>query len=145
MMRNTPTNAFDQPGLHVGCDVHPVSTVAQSIEVFGERYLERVFTLVEREQCAGATLIERLAARYAAKEAVLKALRVPADVAIPWSSIEIVSDRDGAPSVRLTGRAAAFAAVQGVSHIEVSMSHDAGVALAFAVAMTRVLSQEAVA
>lgn len=134
-MRSTPIKALDQPGLHVGCDVHPVSSVAESIEVFGDQYLRRVFTVLEREQCAGAMFVERLAARYAAKEAVLKALRVPADVAIPWSAIEIVSNRDGAPSVRLTGPAAAFAVVRGTSHVEISMSHDAGVALAFAVAM----------
>jgi holo-[acyl-carrier protein] synthase len=121
--------------LHLGCDVHTVANVIQSIEVFGDRYLERVFTLRERAECAGASAPERLAGRFAAKESVLKAMRVPADVAIPWTTIEVLADSSGAPTVTLTGQAADYAAELGIGAIEVTLSHDSGVAVAFAAAM----------
>lgn len=121
-------------GARVGCDLHPVADVSASIARFGARYLSRVFTAAELAQCTGATRDERLAARFAAKEAVFKVLRPARDIAVPWSSIEIVTDADGRPAVTLTGRAAALASRQGIEAIDVSMSHDAGVALAVAAA-----------
>jgi len=129
--------------LSVGCDVHSVANVIQSIEVFGDRYLERVFTAAERAECAGRARAERLAGRFAAKEAVLKALRVPADVAVPWPTIEVLADSTGAPVVTLTGRAAEYATQVGVERVEVSLSHDDGVALAFAIAIPRTQEQAA--
>ena len=134
-MNRDPITMVLPDRLQVGCDVHSVSNVIQSIEVFGDRYLERVFTTAERLECAGPRAAERLAGRFAAKEAVLKALRVPADVAVPWPTIEVLADAVGAPTVTLTGTAADFAAQQGVARIELSLSHDCGVALAFAVAV----------
>lgn len=128
--------------IRIGCDVHSVANVVQSIEVFGDRYLQRVFTPRERAECTGAAAAERLAGRFAGKEAVLKALRVPADVAIPWPTIEIVADASGAPIVNLTGRAAEFAAFRGVDTIEITLSHDDGVALAFAAATSAAWSLE---
>lgn len=120
--------------IQIGCDVHSVANVRQSIEVFGTRYLDTVFTAREQRECGFAA--ERLAGRYAAKEAVLKALRVPADVAVPWTTIEIHADAVGAPIVTLTGQIETFARTQGFGIIEVTLSHDVGVALAFAAAHT---------
>ena len=135
-MHSTRAGAIENPReFRVGCDIHPVSNVIQSIEVFGERYLARVFTAAERAECAGLAEVERLTARFAAKEAVLKLLRVPADVAVPWPTIEIVSDAVGAPTVTLTGHAAELAAEQGITTIELSLSHDGGMAMAFAVGL----------
>ncbi|MCU1579850.1 MAG: acpS [Rhodoglobus sp.] len=129
--------------MRVGCDIHPVSNVVQSIEVFGDRYLARVFTPAEREYCAGPSFVEKLAGRFAAKEAVLKALQVPGDIPIPWPNIEVLPDAVGAPIVRLAGNAAAFAAARGVSSIQLSISHDDGFAFAFAIAVHDRLEQAA--
>jgi holo-[acyl-carrier protein] synthase len=135
-MHSTRAGVIEAHGdLRVGCDIHPVSNVAQSIEVFGDRYLARVFTPAERDYCAGPSLAEKLAGRFAAKEAVLKALQVPGDIAIPWPTIEVLPDAVGAPVVRLSGNAAAFAAAQGVSSVQLSISHDDGFAFAFAIAV----------
>ncbi|MDP3207916.1 MAG: 4'-phosphopantetheinyl transferase superfamily protein, partial [Rhodoglobus sp.] len=87
--------------VQIGCDVHSVRHVSQSIEAFGSRYLDRVFTARERRESEDSP--ERLAARFAGKEAVLKALRVPPTVPVPWTTIEVHADAIGAPVVTLTG------------------------------------------
>ena len=120
--------------IQIGCDVHSVQNVRQSIEVFGSRYLDTVVTAREQRECGYSA--ERLAGRYAAKEAVLKALKVPADIPVPWSNIEIHADAVGAPIVTLSGPIEVFARTQGFGIIEVTLSHEAGVALAFAAAHT---------
>ena len=128
-----PTDMMTVVG--VGCDVHYVAQVAQGIEVFGEKYLERVFTSAERADCVGGNVAERLAGRFAVKEAVFKAMRIPRDVAIPWPTIEVRTAPDRAPYVLLHGTAAQRAADLGITRFEVSISHETGVALGFAVAV----------
>jgi holo-[acyl-carrier protein] synthase len=92
--------------------------------------LERTPTVRERLFTAGeATLsVESLAARFAAKEALMKALRVPQ--ALPWHDIEIVTDDVGAPDYRLSGAAADLV---GSDRAHLSLSHDTSVATAFVV------------
>ena len=121
------------PEVLIGCDIHPVFNVVESIDVFGERYLARVFTPAERVACGEAP--ERLAARYAAKESVLKLLKVPADVAVPWTDIEVGAEPSGAPTVALSGRAAELALELGVTSIQLTLSHDGGMAMAVAAAV----------
>lgn len=136
-MLRTPGRAAPRhaPRIRIGCDVHPISEIAESIELFGERYLRRVFTPIEREQTAGPMALERLAGRYAAKEAVLKVLRIPSTAAVPWQAIEVRTGRNGVPFVVLSGPAAALAEKQGISRIDISLSHDGGVAMAVAAAI----------
>lgn len=130
---------IERPNVLIGCDIHPVFNVVESIDIFGERYLARVFTPAERAACGQAP--ERLAARYAAKESVLKLLKIPADVAVPWTDIEVGADPNGAPSVILHGRAAQIAEDLGVDAIELTLSHDGGMAMAVAAAIVEVREQ----
>jgi holo-[acyl-carrier protein] synthase len=79
-------------GIQVGIDIVSVDDVSQSLERFGERYVRRLFTNREAEYCrsgAGRTAVERFAARFAAKEATLKALQ-PETPSADWRSIEVV-------------------------------------------------------
>jgi holo-[acyl-carrier protein] synthase len=122
------------PDVRIGCDVHAVAQTAASIELFGERYLSRVFSPVERAQTAGVNQVERLAGRFAAKEAVMKVLRVAPDSAVPLNSIEVRTGSNGVPFAVLSGEAARLAESQGISRIDISLSHDAGVAMAVAAA-----------
>ena len=108
-----------------------VADVADSMTRFGDRYLRRVFTDHELESAGGAP--ERLAARFAAKEAVVKVLR-PVDARPEWRSIEIVRQPCGACDVRLTGTAATMAALAGITELAVSLTHEAGLAAAVVVA-----------
>jgi holo-[acyl-carrier protein] synthase len=91
---------------------------------------ERLFT--ERERSDAHVRPERLAARFAAKEAVLKTMGVGIG-AVPWKSIEIRRAPSGAPSVTLHGPAAALAARRGVDEMHVSMTHTSLTAAAIVV------------
>jgi holo-[acyl-carrier protein] synthase len=115
----------------IGCDLAEVAAVAESIATFGDRYLRRVYTSTERTQTG--ELPERLAARFAGKEAVFKVLRT--GTGIRFSEIEIISDPDGAPTVRLAPRAQQVADDQRLGPIAISLSHERGLALATAIAL----------
>jgi holo-[acyl-carrier protein] synthase len=133
-MPRTPLRApRHAPDVRIGCDVHAVSQTVASIELFGDRYLRRVFTSDELDECAGD--VERLSGRFAAKEAVLKVLQPGHDDAVPWHTIEIRNAPSGAPYVVLSGTARALAARQGIERIDISVSHDGGVGLAVAAAI----------
>jgi len=126
----TPRHA---PDVRIGCDVHSVSQTVASIELFGERYLRRVFTPDELAQCAGD--VDRLTGRFAAKEAVLKVLQPEPDDAVPWPSIEVRTAPSGAPYVVLDGPALDLATRRRIERIDISMSHDGGIGLAVAAAV----------
>ena len=117
----------------VGCDLASASEVEASIAAFGDRYLRRVFTDHEVSTCAGPRRGERLAARFAGKEACAKVL---GDLtgSLPWTSIEIRSDPAGRPIVRLDGEAAAIADANGIGDLVVSLSHQGDLAMAVVVA-----------
>jgi len=85
----------------VGIDLVSVDTVRESIREHGDRYLERIYTEAELRDCLGAegTVPERLAARFAAKEATIKVLR-PTDEPIPWHDIEVIRHPSGSVAPR---------------------------------------------
>jgi holo-[acyl-carrier protein] synthase len=118
-----------------GCDLQSVDEVADAVRAFGERYLDRVYTPAEQADCRarGPLAMPRsLAARWAAKEAVLKLIGT-GDGVDP-RTIE-VRDLGGPVSVSLSGRAAALAATAALGPIEVSLSHTRDLAMAVAVAV----------
>lgn len=117
----------------IGCDLAEVVPVAESIAVFGHRYLDRVFTPAERRQTADDP--QRLAARIAGKEAVIKVLQPSRRDAIGFLDVEILADGRGVPQPRLSPRAQRLAARAGVGPIAVSLSHERDLALGAAVAM----------
>lgn len=111
----------------VGVDVVDLARFERSLErTPGLR--ERLFTPVE----AAVGSIERLAARFAAKEAFVKALRAP--TGLSWHDVEVVLDEHGAPALALSDAAAAHLHSVGVERVHVSLSHDTSVATAFVVA-----------
>ena len=121
------------PRARTGCDLQRVGDVADAIRDFGDRYLDRVYTPAEQEsyRTGGAA---SLAARFAAKEAVLKLIG-SADGVDP-RSVEIIQ-REGRPEVRLSGLAAALAEEAHLGPIDVSLSHSGDHALAVAVTITQ--------
>ncbi len=122
-------------GIRTGTDLAAVDDVVAAVAAHGERYLSRVFT--DRERADAGDDPERLTARFAGKEAVLKLLRPARDEAVPLRDVAIVLDADGAPTVELSGRAAALADAIGCGAIAVSLSHERGLAVATAVALTQ--------
>ena len=97
---------------------------------------DRLFTTAERVTASGhPRRPTSLAARFAAKEAVAKALGVPAG--LDWHDCAVVSEPSGRPRLAMTGTVAAAAAAQGISDWHLSLSHDAGIAAAVVVAVAR--------
>jgi holo-[acyl-carrier protein] synthase len=108
----------------VGTDIVAVDRIAALIRDHGMAFLERWFTAREIDYCSGKAVPSRhFAARFAAKEAVAKALPVAWDGPLPWRSIEIVNDPCGVPSVSLSGAILAAATRAGAGEIRVSLSH----------------------
>jgi holo-[acyl-carrier protein] synthase len=124
--------------VRVGADVVAVHQVAASIENFGARYLERVYTEHELESCPGSPTVRAasLAARFAAKEATIKVLRV-SDYQPDWRSVEVRRHSGGWCSMALTGHAAALASKAGIGELAVSLTHEGDVAAAVVVALCR--------
>lgn len=115
----------------VGIDLVEVEEIEATLHSHGERYLRRIYTDRERRDCAGDT--RRLAARFAAKEATMKALRRSHEP-LPWRSIGVRLGAAGEPSLELSGAAATLADDRAVSSLSVSLTHERGVAAAVVVA-----------
>jgi holo-[acyl-carrier protein] synthase len=117
----------------VGVDIESVARMAGALARHDGRLEARLFTHRERAYCrAKANSSQHFAARFAAKEALLKALAVPEGLS--WHELEIVNDDQGAPRFELTGVAAQAAAKLGVKKLHLSMSHAQDQAIAFVVA-----------
>ena len=107
------------PGTRVGCDLVALDEVRNSLSHFGDRFVNRVFTAGEVAYCAGR--IDRLAARFAAKEAVIKVF-ADTEIPTPMQEIEVVMT-DGTPRVELHGSMAHRAAEAGWATAQLSLSH----------------------
>jgi holo-[acyl-carrier protein] synthase len=118
-------------GLSVGVDIIEIARVGAAVERWGTRFLERIYTPDEIAYCRGH--IPELAVRFAAKEAVSKALGTGI-FGLSWTEIEVKVDRRGKPLVRLHGRAKARAETLGLETFAVSLSHSDDNAVAFVVA-----------
>jgi len=118
----------------IGTDLVEVSRVVRAYERFGERFLERLYTPEERAYCMKRVDFGcALAGRFAAKEAVVKALSPDPAVGLAYRDVAIRTDGNR-PQVELSGAAAALAARRGVATVAVTISHERAYALAFAVA-----------
>jgi holo-[acyl-carrier protein] synthase len=115
----------------IGVDLVHVPRIRQAIERWQERFLERVFTA---EEIAYARRrrdpAEHLAARFAAKEAALKALGTGLSMGVRWREVEVRRARGEPPRLALSGRTAALGAARGVRVLHVSLTHDGEYALA---------------
>jgi holo-[acyl-carrier protein] synthase len=113
-----------------GIDVIEIARVEAAYRKFGERFLRRVYTPLEAAFCRGR--VNELAARFAAKEAVMKALGTGAR-GVAWREIEIIPNHRGKPLVYLHGRARARAERIRLRDIDISLTHSHDIAIAFVV------------
>ena len=118
----------------LGTDIVEIQRIRAIIKRRGHVFVSRIFTVAEREYCSRASdSTARFAGRFAAKEAVLKALGTGLR-GMRWQDVEITRNEEGKPSVRLHGGAAQIAEKQGITHIHLSISHSRDYALAYAIA-----------
>ena len=107
-----------------GIDIAEVARIRQSIERFGQRFLERIFTAGEIGYCdSKANRFERYAARFAAKEAAMKALGTGWNHGVRWRDCEVARLPGGRPTIQFHGKAAEFAARLGAKNAALSLSH----------------------
>jgi len=107
-----------------GVDIIEVPRVAAAIERFGQRFLRRIFTEDEIRYCQSKlNRVERFAARFAAKEAGLKALGTGLRGGIAWRELEVRREASGRPTMVFSGKAAEFADRIGAKRVALSLSH----------------------
>jgi holo-[acyl-carrier protein] synthase len=114
----------------LGIDIIEISRVRQALSVWGDRFLQRVFTAGEIKLYHNR--LDSLAARFAGKEAVFKALMRPG-IYMSWQEVEILSTEDGRPKIKLSGEAQKRAVELGLESLEISLSHSSENAVAVVV------------
>ena len=114
-----------------GVDLAEVPRIRQSIERYGARFLNRIYTEAEISYCEEkASRFESYAARFAAKEAGMKALGTGWSRGVRWRDIEVVRRRGQRPTIQFHGEAAAIATRLGAKNIALSLTHTSEQALA---------------
>ncbi|MEC9092717.1 MAG: holo-ACP synthase [Planctomycetota bacterium] len=120
----------------IGTDITETSRVGKMIEKHGGLFLDRVYTQQEQEYCGKRkAAVQHYAGRWAAKEAILKAIGTGWSKGIHWTDIEILNKMGGAPYVKLHGQAQGFCNEKSISEILISISHCQQYATAFATAL----------
>lgn len=109
----------------LGFDLAQISAIRDSLRVFGERFARRLFTPHELDYANSGHGVQaqRLAARFAAKEAVIKALGL-SEAGVDWRDIEVVKLSGGSCAIALHGRVAQLAAAMGAGPLSLSLSHE---------------------
>ena len=121
-----------------GIDLVDFPRIEDMVKRHKDRFLDRVFTTAEQAYAkANRNGIEKLAGRFAAKEAILKLLGTGWRGKIAWTDIEIVNTTTGQPQVNLSGEVKKIADNLGITQISISITHTANFAIASAVALSK--------
>jgi holo-[acyl-carrier protein] synthase len=120
------------PELVHGVDLVEIRRIESMLDSHGDHFIDRVFTSAERQYAehGGVGRVERYAARFAAKEAVFKALGCGWSGGTAWVDVGVTHRAGGAPDLTLTGHTATLAQEQGIRHWALSLSHSGGIAMA---------------
>ena len=119
-----------------GIDLVDFPRIEQMAERHGQRFIDRVFTQAEQKYAdSKRDRMEKLAGRFAAKEAILKLLGTGWRGKIAWTDIEITNNQSGQPQVKISGQVREIADSLGISDISVSITHTANFAIASAAAL----------
>ncbi len=114
-----------------GIDLTEIGRIEQSVERYGKRFLDRVYTPAEQAYCLRKRkAAESLAARFAAKEAGAKALGTGISRGVSWLEIEVTREPGRRPTLCFSGRAQEISAKLGVAHVALSLTHTGDLAMA---------------
>jgi holo-[acyl-carrier protein] synthase len=118
----------------VGTDILKIERIEAVVERLGDKFVQRILTPVECEEYAASNQPNRLLAkRFAAKEAVAKALGTGIGRGVSWQDIQLVHNEQGAPQIILSGGARRAAQARGADRVEISLADEADYVVAFAV------------
>jgi len=116
----------------IGIDIIEIDRIKESVDKFGDHFLNKIFTQNELDYClTKANKYQHLAARFAAKEAVSKALATGWDKDFTWKSVEIFNESTGMPYVKLTGKLSTFLGDD--KELKITMSHSNNYVTCFAI------------
>jgi holo-[acyl-carrier protein] synthase len=116
----------------IGIDIIEIRRIKKSVEKFGELFLHKIYTKTELEYCLSKkNKYQHLAARFAAKEAIAKALATGWSKGFKWKDIEIFNEKSGMPNVKLCGNLASFLGSD--KSLQVTMSHSEHYVTCFAI------------
>ena len=119
-----------------GIDLVDLPRIKQMVQRHGDRFLNRIYTKKEQQYAdSHRDKIEKLAGRFAAKEAVLKLMGTGWIGKIAWTDIEVINNHAGQPEVAITGEVKRIAEKLGINQISVSITHTANFAIASAIAL----------
>ena len=114
-----------------GIDIAEVPRIAQAISRYGDRFLRRIFTEGEIQYCESkASRVQSYAARFAAKEAAMKALGTGWNRGVRWRDVEVCRQPGSRPTLAFHGKAAEFASRLGAVHVALSLTHTSDEAIA---------------
>lgn len=131
-----PTRQAAQAVLGIGTDIVECARIARMIDRHGDVFLRRVFTAAEIEYCCDRKAAnQHYAGRWAAKEAVLKALGTGWAHGIKWTDVEVINQQGGKPIIVLADRAREISIEQAINEIMISISHCRDYATAYATAL----------
>jgi holo-[acyl-carrier protein] synthase len=120
--------------LGIGTDLAEVPRIRHSIARYGDRFLRRIYTPREHAYASSkANSAERYAARFAAKEAGMKAIGTGWNFGVTWKDFEVLNEPSGRPTLRLSGVAQQVAARLGVERISISLTHTSEIAFAIVI------------
>lgn len=115
-----------------GIDICEVDRIRKAVERWGDRFVRRIYTPVEIAYVSRkANKYERMAARFAAKEAGMKAIGTGWRGGVRWQDFEVVNQRSGKPTLVFHGKAKQYADALGVENIALSLTHTAQQGMAF--------------
>jgi len=118
----------------VGTDILKIDRIDNVVERLGDKFVRRILTASEQQEYADSGMPNRLLAkRFAAKEAVAKALGTGIGRGVSWQDMQLEHDGNGAPRMVLSGGASRVAADRGASRVEISLADEADYVVAFAV------------
>ena len=121
----------------IGTDIVACARIARMLEKHDDLFIDRVFTPVEIEYCSKRkAAVQHFSGRWAAKEAILKAMGTGWAKGISWTDIEVHNEMGGQPKVRLGGGAREVCEAKGIAEILISISHCSEYATAYATALT---------
>lgn len=117
--------------LGMGTDLMEIARIRRSIQSYGDRFLNRIYTTSEQAYCAAkGNVAESFAARFAAKEAAMKAIGTGMQGGVTWKDFEVTNEPSGRPTLRLRGAALRYADSMGVKRISISLTHSRELAFA---------------
>lgn len=133
---NSSESPANRSVVGIGTDIIECLRISQMIEKHGDVFLQRVYTKDEIAYCSGRKAAnQHYAGRWAAKEAVLKALGTGWAHGIQWTDVEVVNMQGGKPLIVLTGKAKEISTEQGIREMMISISHCRHYATAYATAV----------